>query len=972
MSDVNHDFVQMETTPSVLLSKPVIVLFTHVLAPLLSLLSLGRIAWLGWSEFSGWVLTMVLALAVVPLACATVSLLLLLVRRARPQPIWAALSTILLSLVFCVGLLMGMDLIQATLPQWMVGDASILLAFSGMMIAGFSSLWRVGTIQLKIGKVTDVALTIFGCICVPAATFIFVTIVENLSTSATKFVLPIVFGIAVMFVLLLAVRLVGQVLSFIAKFKKNKFVAFAEDFVIMVILPFSGLALNSMIPFPADFQTPAFYAATALTALALLYPDRKSRNGMAAQWFSRWVFMAFTLYFFLVFVPFLPFAFPALLFFGAGTLILAPTLLLWSHVRILSRTAPAVFNEFGKARAIAIAALGFLVIPIIIGSVIELHRSDLKRVMAFALNSDYNVDAKLPIPAGRAAHVIQRAVDFNQGRDLPVISAWYIARVYDGLYLRDSVLQDLSDKLLGNDVKVSKQSFGMSSMFSFSSSGRSSRGRNRRGSPSNTARLAETSVQDTVLDDVVKYTVKLKVKTDLPQAEFKSTLDLPAGAWIAGMRLKIGEAWKPAAVIERKAAEWVYNKIVVVERRDPALLTLDTPTHGNLRIFPVEKEGREIEIDVVMPSACLDACILKIGEREITVSPDIVPSNATAVYANGVLVLNEAWKLAHADESVAIKGGSVWVVVDCSATSDTIKAEDIEAAIRLTEVELGSTTNFMLMAVNAETKTSEILLKNLRENLPDALLPRQTGLDAMGALCRIVRQSALRGDLARGAYPQIVFVGRKWEPAFEKVSNDAWRMVLDEAPGLMHFTIAAKDLAAYFTESSKGPATRFEIPGSTETPAIFAFKSEDEIQLAPLAGRSLVVFSNGKRPEAVLGELVTPNNAIWTDGASVWRMQFEMERNTSLDLRKDILKASRASGVLSKSGAYIVVENTAQEKMLKEKQAQALLGGKELDFDEPPISGDAPGILLILGCFGFLLLVGKIRAFGRRSDLLRR
>ena len=220
----------------------------------------------------------------------------------------------------------------------------------------------------------------------------------------------------------------------------------------------------------------------------------------------------------------------------------------------------------------------------------------------------------------------------------------------------------------------------------------------------------------------------------------------------------------------------------------------------------------------------------------------------------------------------------------------------------------------------------------------------------------------MRGDLARGAYPQIVFVGRKWERAFEKANEDAWRMILDEAPGLTHFTIAAKDLAAFFTESSDGPATRFEIPGSIETPAVFVFKSEDEIQLAPLAGRSLVVFSNGKRPEGMSGEWVTPNNATWTDGASVWRMQFEMDRNPALDLRKDILKASRASGVLSTSGAYIVVENTAQEKMLKEKQAQALLGGKELDFDEPPITGDAPGVLLILGCFGFLLLVGRTRS----------
>lgn len=100
----------------------------------------------------------------------------------------------------------------------------------------------------------------------------------------------------------------------------------------------------------------------------------------------------------------------------------------------------------------------------------------------------------------------------------------------------------------------------------------------------------------------------------------------------------------------------------------------------------------------------------------------------------------------------------------------------------------------------------------------------------------------------------------------------------------------------------------------------------------------------------------------WGAGAAVWRLQFEMDRVPTLDLRKEILKASRASGVLSTSGAYIVVENTAQEKMLKEKQAQALAGGKELDFEEPPVSADAPEVLLLLACFGFLLLVGRARA----------
>lgn len=953
MKNVNHDYVEMETTPSVLLSRPLIVFFTHVLAPVLSLMSVGRMAWLGWSEFGAWKLTMVIALAAVPLACSVFSLFFLLIRRGKPQPMLAALGTILLSLVFCVGLMVGLRGIQTTLPGWMVGDASILLAFSGMMIAGFSSLWRVGTIQLKIGKVTDIALTIFGCITVPAGVFIFMTIFNNFARDAVEFVMPVVLGIAVVAVLLLSIRLLGQIFSFIAKFKKNKFVAFAEDFVIVAVLPFSGLALNSLIPFPADFQSLAFYAVTALTALVLLYPDRRSRGGMAAQWFSRWVAMAFTVYFFLVFVPFLPFAFPALLFFGAGTLILAPTLLLWSHVRILTRTAPAVWEEFGKGRAVAIAVLGFVVIPISIGCIIELHRSDLKRVMEFALNPDYNVDAKLPIPATRAARVIQRAVDFNSGQDLPVISAWYVQRVYDGLYLRDDVLQELSDKLLGNNVPISKGTFNSRSIFSFTNSGRSSRGWNRwRPAPNRKTHIEEASVQKTVLDEVVQYTIKLKVEADNTQAEFNAPLEIPAGAWITGMRLKIGEEFKPASIIERKAAEWVYNKIVVVERRDPALLTLESPTRGNLRIFPVEQEGREIEIDVVVPSACLASCILKVGERELNAAPEAADViSATAVYANGVLVLDEAWKQMNATRSVPINGGTVWVVVDCSATAAPVEVERIERAVQSANAESETVTKFMLMAVNAETKVSEIAVKNLSAELPAALLPRQTGLDAAGALCRIIRRSNRSGDLAKGEYPQIVFVGKKWEKAFQNVGQDSWRLIHDEAPGLTHFTI-----------SSLGADSTFAIPGAVEAKAVFAFRADGESRLAPANGRSVVVFSNGARPDDVPGVVAMSAEGKWGTGAAVWRLQFEMDRVPTLDLRKEILKASRASGVLSTSGAYIVVENTAQEKMLKEKQAQALAGGKELDFEEPPVSADAPEVLLLLGCFGFLLLVGRARS----------
>ncbi|MEI7900401.1 MAG: hypothetical protein WCK89_09110 [bacterium] len=93
-------------------------------------------------------------------------------------------------------------------------------------------------------------------------------------------------------------------------------------------------------------------------------------------------------------------------------------------------------------------------------------------------------------------------------------------------------------------------------------------------------------------------------------------------------------------------------------------------------------------------------------------------------------------------------------------------------------------------------------------------------------------------------------------------------------------------------------------------------------------------------------------------------MQRELDENPARDhLRREILRASRESGVQTTAGSYIVVENSMQWKMLEVKQRQALAGDAALDFVESP----APRGGVLAALFVFAVWVVNRLAKGKRT-----
>ena len=125
------------------------------------------------------------------------------------------------------------------------------------------------------------------------------------------------------------------------------------------------------------------------------------------------------------------------------------------------------------------------------------------------------------------------------------------------------------------------------------------------------------------------------------------------------MRLKMTNGvWKTARPSERKAAEWVYNKITE-QRLDPSIVTLDTPTTGTLKVFPVGKEGREVELTIRLPSADASPYVVMFnGER---VANPLYSGGDELYTADGAAVsaVPAAWMNAHTNELVAAGAGEV-------------------------------------------------------------------------------------------------------------------------------------------------------------------------------------------------------------------------------------------------------------------------------------------------------------------------
>lgn len=706
-----------------------------------------------------------------------------------------------------------------------------------------------------------------------------------------------------------------------------------EALLFGLALPLGGLALNLKIPFPADFANPWTWGIAVAAGVVMLTPLRGGLTGLAA-WAARWAVGVYVLYFFLLFLPFLPLTPMAMVLVGAGILMVAPLLLFQFWCGDVAEGWRVLRRERSAGALAALAVVAGLALPLVWAASVEVERADVKALVAWHTGEDFD-KPETPPPMGmrRARRVMEGVNDYRFGVETPFLTGWRTWRVYGGMHMANPLRQALNRRILGREVRDGRD---------WEKAGRNevanelfaaSRGRSgRRGGGENFTAPPPTDLFDVARvdgDGTGGYVVGLTAHWREgawsgwnPDQELVLDFRLPAGAWLEGARLKMPDgAWKDARASERKAAEWTYLKIAHQRAQDPLLVTMDSPTEGRLRLFPVSKDTpRELELKVRLPAEGPKNPVAEFRapgwnrsrtewekneetdrwERKEIVDqkgpgdwvyarplhgPEPEPEMFAAVDAD-VTCINPYWFFQHADEAVYLsRYGGEQVV---------FKADDPDLPRQLRRFQREK-------------------WRRLEAEGPAAVLPRAEYRDADG--------KAVAG------------------PAEGIVSDADRRTLLREFPELPWFDL--------------------DNPIHSPTGGWFFLPAEDgrTVPVPWWEGEGAVVFARLAGAKPVGGP--------WAEGAKVWALENRAFLYPGEDHRAELLAKTRESGVLTTQSAYIVLENTIQEKELALDEKRALAADKSMDFHEtapePTAAAPEPGTLALLALGAAALAAAKRR-----------
>ena len=905
-----------------LFAHPITFVLTHIVFPLFAVGALGHVYWLtveALAKAEGSLGTKMLV-ALCASAAIPVAAVLRLVIGPKRIDVLTQVGFALLIVAFAYFAFPVMGDATEKVDSWIIGPTAFLSFFIGVVPPIFAGVARIATADWKLDFGADIGVSVGLTILGPLGLYLVFSTLDGVwrhywrMDGAAKHLqmvmahlaaVGIVLGTLVLFIGFL--RLMHLIASrFDTRDERLKRIVTA--LVFGLALPWGGLALNLHIPFPSDFANPWPWVLSAVTTLAMIVETKSSRGGLAL-WFLKLAMAPFVLYFFLLFVPFLPLAVLAILAMGTGFLILAPTILFRYYTASVFDSWKVLRGAYSKARLIAVAVLGFLVIPLGFVVDVEIERAGLKTLVRWHTEEDFDTPpAPLPVSKRQAERIVRNANDFADGAEIPFLSAWRSFRVYDGMYMSDSLREELNLRILGKKLSKNELDWNRSRNFFGAGmfGGNAGRRSNRNMSSRWTSRPPRTNDFTATCESKGSGVCLLKVhaKKD-PSAkgwgdqEFIAPFRLPAGTWIEGMRLKMNDGtWKDAKASERKAAEFVYRHITE-QRRDPSIITLDTPTSGTLKIFPIGEKGRDVEITLRTTALAPLLEPIVIGEQAVRASVLWGGPVAELVTAKdaAVTLVSAGWMDAHTNELVKAIAG-------CDVRGFSLDDPEFKGDLRR-HMRLFATT----MATNAP-----------------GVMP------SFG----FVRTVPERRTYKDGKYTTI--------PATNEV-----------VASLVELPRDCRLPEAFLT------TIRRELPGvvafgDRPLDGWYVLEVEDggKVAVPYRKGEGALVFAKVKG--------ATVDDGKWSEGAKLWVREREAFLKPALDLRQELLDGTRATGVLTTQSAYLAVETSAQEKALKQKEMEALYGNKAFDFEEPPeqpTSGDAPGLFLILGGFLVVLLVRR-------------
>lgn len=736
-----------------------------------------------------------------------------------------------------------------------------------------------------------------------------------------------------------------------------------------LILPIGGLILNRHLPFPKDFQAWEVYALVVVNCGILLLASLKHADWPQGSLYLLSATLPFSLYFFIVFLPFTPLAIIAVIAAGAGFLIFTPVLLFLLHLSLFHKARVSLAGGPRERRVLASCALCFLLLPGFFTVRGLADRVALNAALDYLYSpSIQSTQNKYPSSRLNLQRALNNHRKYKNGISYPLLSPFYSWLVFDNLVLPDDKIAALEKTFFGGNGLKPKGDPFRSPWNGFNHD----RVRDRDRMPRAPAAPRTVELQQLHLDlnsagpGTTVMTLRFTLQNNgLQPAEYVQSLPLPAGVYVAGFRLQIDGKLVPGRITEKKTALWVYTMIRDSERRDPGLLYYQHADELELRVFPViAAQPSVVEIDFLIPVAAVDLAITPDRSdpgKTLRLAGDLIrPALAVTEHGIALVGVSPASALPPVPREIYFH-----LIVDRSA--QTAFTGTMGEAIASLQKSFPQATRARVTLANYESidviKTLTPLNNLAHRNTAELTnpLPLSGGFTLDRTLAAAIRQhrdeDLNQPNQAAPIPPQPIFVVLGDNVESSPLSLDLasqWSVLLPQ-------------LSVYQLRSDGSLRLLHGPEGVISAPLVRLGG-----MVRPVAKKELIPFEKSDGPIAI--DSFDPSTNRWRAlgkcairmARDKWSQAVDLQLAEAAQSRSpgdakiplgDLVKLSRDTEIMIPATSYIVVENSAQWRTLEASERQKLGQNSALAFRETPV----PSTLMLIFAFAASLTLRRAR-----------
>ncbi len=825
---------------------------------------------------------------------------------------------VLIALALCACAIMAAS---ALLLQGAVLSGAVSLRLAALLLCAVSVLYAAAALSKAFAPRADAGKYALWLIVLPFIWFLVFNIAAGVRLATVSMILIAAGVFAAAFLLGRVLLLRGSGTLLTDKSRKTRWVVLYS--IVSIFLPLVCLMLNLSIDnMFGDFSDPVFFIIPALNGVCLLIPPFADKRLRLLRFFLLSAALTYFVYFFVVFIPYMPIGFVGLVII-LGALLFAPAGALLMQMFEIVREWRQLKALWSGGRVLGVFLAALLLIPACMLTSYIGDKKNLENAVSYleasAAPSGERVDLERlerTLRSSSGTFEIGRDifVEFSTTSNTPLISAAYSALVLDSKVMRDGDIDrmkrlffdeydipwdgEISDGLTVNDQQLSD------------------------------VRLTDIQTETTYDAGIGASRTWVHLTLQNPTMdggeEYVSMFSLPEGAYVSDYYLNVGATRKYGILADERAAMSVYEDIVRVQQ-DPGVLHYVNNGQLELRVFPFDSnQTRHTGFEIIHTQPFT----LSMDGQKVSIKADNTPDELS--FRGGTLI---SANMKQTLPSAQTRGKAYWFIVDSSAHSSIgYQLSLIEDYASMSGIGNDARVIF------ASYDVTETALNDARSHY----IEPHSGFN----LALAVRHALTENG--NDTVPVILFTSGNPAGALMP-EHCAWlAKQYPESPYFYHLRDDLK-LTPYDFNGNKADMTMDE-------PAVYPLRQYGGINVRD-DGQSEVVPAESSDDLTLSGNQFT--DALTLDAAI--RSNTAMDKTASLKL----LRAAFRSHVLTPQTAFIVVETAQQEAELWEQQEKLLehdsaLAARET-LDEPPMA------LLLLTGAGAVIIWRMVRM--RRRNL---